>query len=230
MSDDSFIEIGLVGRPHGLRGEVGVDFWAESPDLLRGTLWLRPGRGAPRPHTVAGVRRHQGRPLVLFEGIADRSAAETLRGMHVLVTKDRLPEPDEDEVYLHELLGLRVLLHATGDTLGTLDDVQMPGGQEVWSIRTPDGKEVLLPAVEEFVASIDLDAGEVRIAPPPGLLELYLEEPGKSRPDKSRSDQSRSDKSRPDKTRPDKTGAAEAESGDVSPDNAEEPSEPRAGK
>ncbi|WP_035068556.1 ribosome maturation factor RimM [Nitratidesulfovibrio termitidis] len=180
MSDDTFIEIGLVGRPHGLRGEVGVDFWAESPELLRGTLWLRPGRGAPRPHTVAAVRRHQGRPLVLFEGIADRSAAETLRGMHVLVPKDRLPEPGEDEVYLHELLGLRVLLHDTGTALGTLDDVQMPGGQEVWSIRTADGKEVLLPAVEEFVASIDLDAREVRITPPPGLLELYLETPDKS--------------------------------------------------
>jgi len=179
MSDDTFIEIGLVGRPHGLRGEVGVDFWADSPDLLRGTLWLRPGRGAPRPHTVAAVRRHQGRPLVLFEGIADRSAAETLRGMHVLAPKDRLPEPGEDEVYLHELLGLRVLLHDTGAPLGTLDDVQMPGGQEVWSIRTPDGKEVLLPAVEEFVASIDLDAGEVRITPPPGLIELYLETPTK---------------------------------------------------
>ena len=179
MSDDTFIEIGLVGRPHGLRGEVGVDFWADSPDLLRGTLWLRPGRGAPRPHTVAAVRRHQGRPLVLFEGIADRSAAETLRGMHVLVPKNRLPEPDEDEVYLHELLGLHVLLHDTGAPLGTLDDVQMPGGQEVWSIRTPDGKEVLLPAVEEFVASIDLDAAEVRITPPPGLIELYLEAPTK---------------------------------------------------
>lgn len=180
MSDDTFIEIGLVGRPHGLRGEVGVDFWADSPDLLRGTLWLRPGRGAPRPHTVAAVRRHQGRPLVLFEGIADRSAAETLRGMHVLVPKDRLPEPGEDEVYLHELLGLRVLLNDTGTVLGTLDDVQMPGGQEVWSIRTADGKEVLLPAVEEFVASIDLDTREVRITPPPGLVELYLETPDKS--------------------------------------------------
>jgi len=191
MSDDTFIEIGLVGRPHGLRGEVGVDFWAESPELLRGTLWLRPGRGAPRPHTVAAVRRHQGRPLVLFEGIADRSAAETLRGMHVLVPKDRLPEPAEDEVYLHELLGLRVLLHDTGAALGTLDDVQMPGGQEVWSIRTADGKEVLLPAVEEFVASIDLDAREVRITPPPGLLELYLETPDKSaarQPDAGKAD------------------------------------------
>ncbi|MGJ3521584.1 ribosome maturation factor RimM [Nitratidesulfovibrio sp. D1] len=180
MSDDSFIEIGLVGRPHGLRGEVGVDFWADSPDLLRGALWLRPGRGAPRAMTVAAVRRHQGRPLVLFEGIADRSAAETLRGMRVLVPRDRLPELDEDEVYLHELLGLRVLLHDTGKALGTLDDVQMPGGQEVWSIRTADGKEVLLPAVDEFVASIDLDAREVRITPPPGLIELYLETPDKS--------------------------------------------------
>lgn len=180
MSDDTFIEIGLVGRPHGLRGEVGVDFWAESPDLLRGTLWLRPGRGAPRPHTVAAVRRHQGRPLVLFEGIGDRSAAETLRGMHVLLPKDRLPEPAEDEVYLHELLGLRVLLHDTGTVLGTLDNVQMPGGQEVWSIRTADGKEVLLPAVEEFVAAMDMDAREVRITPPPGLVELYLETPEKS--------------------------------------------------
>jgi 16S rRNA processing protein RimM len=46
----------------------------------------------------------------------------------------------------------------------------------LWSIRTPDGKEVLFPAVEEFVLDIDLEAGSVRIAPPPGLLDLYLGE------------------------------------------------------
>lgn len=174
MSGESFIKIGVIGRPHGLRGEVGVDFWAESPDLLRGVLWLRPGSGAPRPHAVAAVRRHQGRPLVTFEGVSDRSAAENLRGMHVLAPKGRLPEPDAGEVYLHQLPGLRVVLHDTGEELGTLDEVQLPGGQEVWSIRTAAGKEVLLPAVAAFVASIDPAAGEVRITPPPGLLELYL--------------------------------------------------------
>ena len=69
---------------------------------------------------------------------------------------------------------LSVVLDATGEQLGTLDHVLFHGEQEVWSILTPDGKEILLPAVPEFVADIDLDAEIIRITPPEGLLELYL--------------------------------------------------------
>ncbi len=77
-------------------------------------------------------------------------------------------------MYLNDLMGLSVVLDTTGETLGVLEHVLFHGEQEVWSIQTPAGKEILLPAVPEFVADIDLDAEVIRITPPEGLLELYL--------------------------------------------------------
>lgn len=70
--------------------------------------------------------------------------------------------------------GFPLCLMRTGSRLGTLEQVLFHGEQEVWVIVTPDGREVLFPAVPEFVPDIDLDAEIIRIAPPEGLLELYL--------------------------------------------------------
>lgn len=176
MTENRFIQIGLLTRPHGLKGEVCVDYYADSPFLLKGVVYLRAGKAAPKAYTVKASRIHKEKPLLLFEGIADRTAAETLRGRELLVTKDQLPPLSEDEVYLYELMGLAVHVEGQDTPLGTLEDIQMPGGQELWVIRTPDGREVLFPAAPELVTDIDLDAGIARIAPPEGLLELYLGE------------------------------------------------------
>ena len=124
------VEIGTLARPHGIRGEIRVNYYADSLELLRG---------------------------------------QTL-----LIPESALPELDEDEVYLHDMLGLSVVLDATGQKLGVLDHVHFHGEQELWSILTQEGKEILLPAVPEFVADIDLDTEIIRITPPEGLLELYM--------------------------------------------------------
>ena len=117
---------------------------------------------------------HQGTPLIRFVEAPDRTVAEFLRGQTLLIPESALPELDEDEVYLHDMLGLSVVLDATGQKLGVLDHVLFHGEQELWSILTPEGKEILLPAVPEFVADIDLDTEIIRITPPEGLLELYM--------------------------------------------------------
>lgn len=177
MADTAFIHMGTLARPHGIKGEIRVDWYADSPELLKKPFFLQAGGGPPRPASCAAVRFHKGRPLVLLEGVRDRTAAEGLRGVRILVRRADLPDLDEDEVYLHDILGLDVLEDATGRRLGVLEHVEFPNGQEVWSIRTDDDREILFPAVEEFIADFDLEAGFVRIAPPPGLLELYLGEP-----------------------------------------------------
>lgn len=171
---EKLVEVGAVGRPHGIRGEVRLTWYADSLDLLQGELLLKAGDLPPRGVEVRSVREIGNAPLVLFAGIDDRSAAEALRGQRVLVPESRLPECAGDEVYLHELLGFAVLMDATGEALGALEHVDFYGEQELWVIGTPDGREVYLPAVPEFVAAIDCAARQIRIRPPEGLLELYL--------------------------------------------------------
>lgn len=171
---ERLVEIGVLGRPHGIRGEVRVTCYAESPDLLRGDVWLGAGEQPARRVNVVSFRLHQGTPLVRFEGIGDRSAAELLRGQLVLVAESALPACEDDEIYLYRLLGFDVFLERGGERLGTLEHVHFHGEQELWVITSPEGKEIYLPAVPEFVISIDPEARRISVQPPEGLLELYL--------------------------------------------------------
>jgi 16S rRNA processing protein RimM len=174
-SDADFVRIGYTTKAHGIRGELSFVLTAESVDLVSGTLFLRPRHGgAARPYAVAGVRSHHGNLLLSLRGVTDRNAAERLRSHTALVPRDALPPLAEDEIYLRDLIGLEVYVAAGKTPLGVIRSAEAPAGQPLWTILAPDGREILFPAVEEFVLSIDMTRGEARIAPPPGLLDLYL--------------------------------------------------------
>ena len=183
MAASRYIIVGDVVRPHGIRGELCIDSHADSPSYFEkgACLRLAPPEDLERGRDVVvrAAREHKGRILLTLEGVPDRTAAETLRGLAVCVRREDLPPPDPDAVYLDELPGLRVRLVGASPTdpdLGVIEDVQDTAGAELWHIRTPGGREVLFPAVPEFVPEIDIGAGFVVIDPPPGLLDLYLGE------------------------------------------------------
>lgn len=191
------VAVARVAKAHGIRGELCMDIHADSPLLFvaGGTLFLvlpaatgrdsaagrdfgrppRPGAGRPRPYVINVVRENNGRLIVALEGVADRNAAEALRGAEVLISEADLPPPDEGEEYLHRLLGAQVRL-ADESVVGVFEAILDTPGQLTWVIRAGNGREVLFPAVPEFILGLDADAGLIHIDPPPGLLELYLEE------------------------------------------------------
>ncbi len=167
------VVIGEVVKPHGIRGEFSVENHADSPSLYApgGKLWLRPAKGADRVVEILTSRPHQGRMLLTIKGVADRDAAEALRGCQVLVRAEDLPELDDDEIYLHEIVGFDVVLPG-GEPVGVLEGFMDLPGQDVWVIRGEGGREILLPATEETVPEIDATARRIVIDPPQGLLEL----------------------------------------------------------
>ncbi|GAA3750119.1 ribosome maturation factor RimM [Spinactinospora alkalitolerans] len=123
------------------------------------------------PLTVASVRTHSGRLLVRFTSVADRTAAEELRGVTLLVdSADIAPLDDPDEFHDHELIGLRAVT-AAGAEVGVVDDV-LHSAQDVLVIKDAQGAEVLIPFVRALVPEIDAAAGRLVVDPPPGLLEL----------------------------------------------------------
>lgn len=170
----ALVELGRVEKPHGLKGELCIDLFADSPlifeDLSR--IYLRMDGKNPRPCAVQGVREHQGRALVQVDRCQGRDQAEAWRGAIVLARERDLPPLDDDDFRPEELLGLAVH-HVNGAHVGLLEDIQEIAGQVIWFIRDEAGHEILLPAVEEFVPSIDVDAGIIQIDPPEGLLEIY---------------------------------------------------------
>ena len=168
------ITAGKIVKPHGIKGEVCLESYLDSPSIFSGQVFLQFGKHSPKQFTIKSFRAHQGRLLVTFENICDRTVAESLRGATVLVPKQNLPEPQPGEFYIQDLIGLTVLLTHSHKNIGHITDVQLGTGQELWLIESANGKEILFPAVPEFVEEIDLVKGEVLINPPEGLLELYL--------------------------------------------------------
>ncbi|MDD2858371.1 MAG: ribosome maturation factor RimM [Candidatus Nanopelagicales bacterium] len=165
------VVVGRIGRPHGVRGQVTVEPRTDEPDLrfAPGAAFVIPGRA--RPLVVEHVHWHSGRLLLSFEGVHDRTAAESLRNM--LLEIDRAPDemPDDpDEYYDDQLEGCRVEL-VDGSQLGIVDEVIHLPSQDMLSVLRADGTEVLIPFLAQFVPTVDITAGRIVVDPPHGLIE-----------------------------------------------------------
>jgi 16S rRNA processing protein RimM len=179
MSSRRTVVVGRIGRAHGIRGEVSVEPRTDEPDrrfaigtALRAEPTGRPAApGDPSTLTVRAARRHQGRLLVTFEEAADRTTAERLRGLvlSVDVPADESPE-DPEEYYDHQLVGLRVQT-TDGAEVGDLVEVRHGAAQDLLVVRTPEGKDVLVPFVTALVPEVDVHAGRLVVADRPGLLD-----------------------------------------------------------
>ncbi|TVQ95656.1 MAG: 16S rRNA processing protein RimM [Desulfovibrionales bacterium] len=178
MPEQSLVLVGEIIKPHGLKGEFSVKMHVDSPDFFSqvSRLYLRraPGERARRVGVVS-QRSHNGRILLSLEQIQGRDEVERMRGAELLVRPEDLPRVSEEDVFLHDLVGMQVALPSK-ESLGRITAVSINAGQEVWTIRTAAEKEVLFPAHPNFILALDTDTKTACIDPPPGLLELYLGE------------------------------------------------------
>lgn len=163
--------VGRIGHAHGVRGEVSVEVRTDDPDrrYAAGSVLATdpPERG---PLTVTGARAHHGRLLVSFDGVADRNAAETLRGTLLVVDSADAGEAGEGEFWDHDLVGLTAVT-PDGTTLGAVTDVVHVPGSPLLALDV-GGREVLVPFVEAIVPEVDLAGGRLVVDPPVGLLDL----------------------------------------------------------
>ncbi|MET8774844.1 ribosome maturation factor RimM [Nocardia sp. NPDC050713] len=168
--------VGRVAKSHGVRGELVVEVRTDEPEerfavgtTLRGRL---PRSSEVRDFTVESAREHSGRLLVFLAGIADRTAADALRGtLFVVDSADLPPSDDPDEFYDHELEGLTVQL-TDGTVVGTVTEVLHSAAGELLSVRAADdGREILIPFVTAIVPTVSLADRLVVIDPPEGLLD-----------------------------------------------------------
>ncbi|HZK31981.1 MAG TPA: ribosome maturation factor RimM [Corynebacterium sp.] len=163
--------IGRVIKSHGIRGEVVVDVTTDEPEIRYAVGEEVTGRQGQREHIlrVSAARPHQGRLLIKFEEVPDRTTADSLRGMRFFAAPLDT-EAGEEGFYDHELEGLRV--RHEGAEIGAVTGVLHNPGQSILEVRLDDGREVLIPFVLAIVPEVDLAAGAVSITPPEGLLDL----------------------------------------------------------
>jgi len=162
--------MGQVSGAQGLKGAVKVRADAEAatsdPEVFEavGQVWIG-GRG----FEVLQAGRHKNQVLLRLAGVDTRNRAEELAGLQVLGDRRRFPKLPPGEYYWFQVLGLPVVNEADGALLGRLDHIICTPGHDVYAVRQGE-REVLLPAVEEVIVEIDLEAGVIKALPPEGLL------------------------------------------------------------
>lgn len=162
--------IGRVIKSHGIKGEVSVDVTTDSPEqrYYPGAVLNGKQGGKELEFTIKTVRAHKGRWLLTFDEVKDRTAADSLRGVQFFA--EPIEEEDDEGFYDHELEGLKVILD--GASIGEVTGITHGTQQSLLEIKLDNGKEALIPFVEEIVPEVDLEAGTCTITPPEGLLEL----------------------------------------------------------
>lgn len=165
--------VGRISRPHGVRGELTVEVRTDDPEMrLAAGAVLATEPAAAGPLTVSRARWHSGRLLLSFDGVADRDAADQLRGTLLVVDSDELEDiADPDEFRDHQLIGLAVF-GPGGERIGEVSDV-LHYGQDLLVVRRAGhpGGEYLVPFVRPIVPEVDVRGGVVIIDPPRGLLD-----------------------------------------------------------
>lgn len=174
MGWDDLVLIGVIARTHGNRGEVVVNPETDFPEeRFREGARLMASRNGGNPATlvVDTMRMHQGRPVILFEGVASMNDAELLAGMELRLAEEDLGRDvlDGGEYYHRELIGCEVVTES-GDPVGQVAAVDGDGNATRLVVRSSRG-EVLVPFTDAF-CTVDVAAKRITIRPPEGLLEL----------------------------------------------------------
>jgi 16S rRNA processing protein RimM len=167
------VTVGRVLRPHGLRGEVVVEVLSDVPGRLDpgSKVLLEESAGSERKEPallIVGSREHKSGALLRFAGVDDRDAAEALRGVWLEVDESDVPAAPPGTYYQFQLLGCRCRTPEAelGRVVGLIED----GGGHLLAVS--DGqRELLVPFVERFLRRVDVAAGTIDLALPPGLVE-----------------------------------------------------------
>jgi len=155
--------LGVVIGAQGLKGEVKVKTFTQSPDKLGayGPLHTKDGKS----FRATFVRETKDGAVVALDSVNDRNAAEALKGAELFVPRSALPKEDADEFYHADLIGLRAE-DTEGRAMGTVRALHNFGAGDVIELVRDDGDEVFLPFTREVAQQIDIEGGRIVIAAP----------------------------------------------------------------
>ncbi|WIA98469.1 ribosome maturation factor RimM [Curtobacterium sp. MCBA15_004] len=175
-SETTQLRVGRITKAHGLKGGIKLELYTDDPDrrFTPGAVFtLQVPAESPwagKTLTLDELRWYNGHPVAFFEGVEDRTGAETLARAILWIEQDADSDTGEDDAwYDHQLVGLRVLRDSV--EVGTVARVDHLPAQDLLAIDTPDRGEVLVPFVAAIVPAVDIAAGTVTVTPPTGLFE-----------------------------------------------------------
>jgi len=164
-----YLAIGRVVRAHGLHGEVSVTILTEFPERFETTEWVYLGNEfEATPYRLERYRWHKKNLLLTLSGVANRTQAEQLRGQFVQVPLEEAVPLPEGTYYLYQLIGLQVIT-VDGQSLGSVHDILETGANDVYVVEG-DERQILLPAIDDVIQSVDIEAGQIVVQVIDGLI------------------------------------------------------------
>lgn len=166
-----YIRIGVISASHGIKGEARI--YPTTDDILRFDrleYCFLEEKGEMIRLDVSSVKYVKGMPVLGFAQFHSIDDVMRYKNKDLLIPREDGVDLEEDEYYIADLIGLTVTAD-TGETLGTLHDVMETGSNDVYIVHTPEGKEILLPAIRDCVLDIDLEAGVMTVHIMPGLID-----------------------------------------------------------
>ena len=167
MEEPEYIAVGRIRRPHGLKGAILMEILTDFPDRLRANkkVYIGPNLDAIQ---FSKVKQLTNALLINFKGYQNIDQVEGLRNAFVYVRTDELPDLPDGEYYHHQLIGITVY-SSEGQLLGHLTDILVTGANDVYVVKSENGEEILIPAIEEVVLEIDVTSKKMFVRP----LEWY---------------------------------------------------------
>jgi 16S rRNA processing protein RimM len=170
---DGHLAVGRILGAHGLRGEVKIESHTDFDSRFDPGQQLLVGKELLLAE-ITSSRPHKGIFLVQFSEISDRFGAEELYNEWLYIPEEAAMELEEDSFWVHDIVGLTAQTESKG-RLGEVVDVLFTGANEVYIVRPAPGvnrdRDLLIPALEEVVRRVDIEAGTLTVRLQPGLLE-----------------------------------------------------------
>lgn len=163
-----YLEAGKIVNTHGIRGEVKIMPYCDSPELLCEFDRLFMGKSLKEIY-IERSRVQKNMIICKIEGVDTPEEAEKLRNKMLYMHRDDL-ELDEDTYFIQDLIGMTVKNADTDEIYGIIDDVFQTGANDVYSIKNGD-KSYLIPAIADVVINTDIDSGIMTIRPLEGLFD-----------------------------------------------------------
>jgi 16S rRNA processing protein RimM len=166
----SRIALGVIRKPHGVRGEVSVEPWTDSFERfqeLSEVILVSPDETESRDATIESARAHGDRALLKFAGITD---VDSLRQWTIEIPEEKARRRDKNEFFLHDLVGLQ-LIDKNGRNRGETIEAYEGGGGVLLNIRRSDGKTYEVPFAETICLEIDLKRKRILVDLPEGIDE-----------------------------------------------------------
>lgn len=169
-----WFRIGKIAKPHGLKGEIRVFGMTDFPDerfAVGNTLYLDRGNHEDLlPLVIVSRRKNKQFELLQFKGYDHINDVEPWKGALLKVPGDQLAELQANEYYYHQIVGCLVVTDE-GDELGKIREIISTGANDVWVVKGNQGKEILIPYIDDVVKTVDVDNKIVTIHVMEGLLE-----------------------------------------------------------